>query len=102
MDLTSSTTLQEVRSVVVSTLGLTDRGAALDATTPLLGSMPELDSMAVVELIAALEGHFGLEIDDEDVTGEVFDTLGSLAAFVDGKLGTVPRSGSSTAPAGPR
>jgi acyl carrier protein len=87
MDVTSAATLADVRSVVVTTLGIEDRADTLDASTPLLGGLPELDSMAVVELVAALEERFGITIDDEDVTGEVFETLGSLAAFVDGKRG---------------
>ena len=86
MDVTGTATLADVKSVVVTTLGIEDRAGTLDAGTPLLGSVPELDSMAVVELVAALEERFGITIDDEDVTGDVFETLGSLAAFVDGKL----------------
>jgi acyl carrier protein len=84
MDLTS-TTLDDVKSVVVSTLGIEDRADTLNASTPLLGGLPELDSMAVVELVAALEARFGFEVTDDEITGEVFETLGSLAAFVEAK-----------------
>jgi acyl carrier protein len=84
MDLTS-TTLDDVKSVVVSTLGIEDRADTLNASTPLLGGLPELDSMAVVELVAALEARFGFEVSDDEITGEVFETLGSLAAFVEAK-----------------
>lgn len=85
MDLTNSATLQEVTSVLATVLGIEDRATRLDASTPLFGSLPELDSMAVVELVSALEERFGFEIDDKDITGELFETLGSLAAFVDAK-----------------
>lgn len=78
-------TIDEVRDVLAGVLGIEDRAAALDATTPLLGSLPELDSMAVLELVEALQDQFGIEVDDEDVTAELFETLGSLAAFVDAK-----------------
>jgi acyl carrier protein len=84
MDLTS-TTLDDVKAVVVSTLGIEERADALAASTPLLGGLPELDSMAVVELVTALEARFGFEVSDDEITGEVFETLGSLAAFVDSK-----------------
>jgi acyl carrier protein len=84
MDLTS-TTLDDVKAVVVSTLGIEDRADTLSASTPLLGGLPELDSMAVVELVAALEVRFGFEVSDDEITGEVFETLGSLAAFVEAK-----------------
>ena len=85
MDLTNSTTIQDVRTVLASVLGIDDRAEAIEATTPLFGSVPELDSMAVVELVGALEERFGFVIDDEEITGELFETLSSLAAFVDSK-----------------
>ena len=76
----------EVKAVLVETLGVEDRAATIDASTPLLGSLPELDSMAVLELVAALEQRFGIAVDDDDVTAEVFESLGSLTAFVQDKL----------------
>lgn len=86
MDLTRTTVFSDVKALVVSILGVEDRADALDASTPLLGSLPELDSMAVVELIAAIEQRFEIRIDDDEVTAELFETLGSLAEFVDAKL----------------
>jgi acyl carrier protein len=76
----------EVKAVLVETLGVEDRASTIDASTPLLGSLPELDSMAVLELVAALEQRFGIAVDDDDVTAEVFESLGSLTAFVQEKL----------------
>jgi acyl carrier protein len=81
----TGTTIDDVKAVLVSTLGIQDRSATIDADTQLLGSLPELDSMAVLELIAALEERFGISVDDDEVTAEVFDTLGTLAALVDSK-----------------
>jgi acyl carrier protein len=76
-------TVDDVKAVMVETLALHDRADMIDATTPLLGSVPELDSMAVLELILALEERFGIAIDGEDVTADAFETLGSLTALVD-------------------
>jgi acyl carrier protein len=78
----------DVKDVLVKTLGVEDRADTIDASTPLLGSLPELDSMAVLELVAALEQRFGITVDDDDVTAEVFETLGSLTRFVQEKLET--------------
>jgi acyl carrier protein len=78
-------TLETVKAVIVKTLGIEDRAATLSASTPLFGSMPELDSFAVVELLASLEAKFGFEIDGSEFTGEIFETVGSLAEFVSGK-----------------
>ena len=78
--------LEDVKAVVVETLGVQDRAGSLDAATPLMGSMPELDSLAVVELVLALEDRFGITIEGEDVTAEAFETLGSLTALVEERL----------------
>ncbi len=75
-------TLEEVRLLVAEVLGITDRLESLTESTALLGSMPELDSMAVAELIAAIEDRFGFEVDEEDFTADIFDTIGSLSDFV--------------------
>lgn len=72
--------LEAMKNILTHTLGL--RRAELDAGTPLLGAMGELDSMAMVSLIAALEAHFGIAIADDDVHAHHFATLGSLTAFV--------------------
>jgi acyl carrier protein len=82
----TSTTLDDVKAVVVTSLGLESRAETLGPSTPLLGSLPELDSLAVVQLVYALEDRFGITINDDEVTGEVFETLGSLGSFIEGKL----------------
>lgn len=80
---TVSTTLDEVKDVLLQTLGIEDPGRIADASTPLFGNIPELDSFAVVSLAMALESRFGFEIDDSDFTADVFETVGSLAGYVD-------------------
>ena len=79
----SQDTLDRVKVVIVKTLGIQDRAHTLEASTELFGSLPELDSMAVVTLAVNLEREFDFEIDDEDFTGEVFETIGTLAEFVE-------------------
>ncbi|MEX5745707.1 acyl carrier protein [Massilia sp. X63] len=79
--------LNEVRNILTDVLNLGAAGAALTADSPLLGSLPELDSMAVVSLIGALEEHFGIMVDDDEISASTFATLGSLAAFVQEKRG---------------
>jgi acyl carrier protein len=83
---TTAVDIEAVKAVVVETLGVEDRADALDASTPLLGSLPELDSMAVLELVLELEQRFGIVVEGEDVTADVFETLASLTAFVADKL----------------
>jgi acyl carrier protein len=75
--------LPDVLHVLDEALGLAGRSAGFSAETPLLGALPELDSMAVVSLIASLEQHFGVMLPDDELDGRVFATVGSLATFVD-------------------
>ncbi|WP_319797569.1 acyl carrier protein [Nitrobacter sp.] len=72
----------EVKDVVAVALGIQDRASDFEPSTPLLGSIPELDSMAVLEVVLAIEQHFNFAIDDSEMTGEIFETFGSLADFV--------------------
>jgi acyl carrier protein len=78
--------IDTVKLVLRDTLQLGERVASFDAETPLFGSLPELDSMAVVSVVTALEERFGFEIEDDEITAETFETVGSLSAFVAGKL----------------
>ena len=79
-------TNKEVRRILDEVLSLNGRAQAFTRDTPLLGAIPELDSMAVVTLITTLEEQLGLVVDDDDIDGATFATLGSLTDFVSGKL----------------
>lgn len=83
MQLNTTVNVDDVKAVLVDTLGVEDRADEIDATTPLFGSLPELDSMAVLELVLALEERFGVTIDGEDVTAESFESLAALTSFVE-------------------
>lgn len=76
----------DVRRLLARSLQLGPRADALGAESPLLGALPELDSMAVVAVLTALEEHFGFAVDDDEISAEMFATLGSLAEFVEQKL----------------
>lgn len=80
-------TLDQVTAILDEALALGGRGRYFGRSTPLLGTLPEFDSMAVVSLVTAMEERFGITIDDDDLTAETFETVGSLLAFVQGKCG---------------
>ncbi len=46
-----------------------------------------IDSTGIFELVNFLEQEFGIEIDDEEVIPDNFDTIDKLVAFVGGKKG---------------
>jgi acyl carrier protein len=74
--------LNQVRQLLGDVLGLGPRATDLTAETALLGSLPELDSMAVATVLTAMEDRFGMAIDDSLISADIFETLGSLSAFV--------------------
>jgi len=76
----------EVKGVLISVLQLKGDNAILKGDTPLLGAFPEFDSMAVVSILTALEDKYGFYVDDDEIDGQIFETVGSLTEFVKGKL----------------
>jgi acyl carrier protein len=78
--------VEEIRQLLGDVLQLGSRSAELKAETALLGNLPELDSMAVVSVITALEERFGIVVEDDDISAETFETLGKLTDFVNSKL----------------
>jgi acyl carrier protein len=78
--------LNDVKRILADVLSLGEAGNAMTEQSPLLGSIPELDSMAVVNLIGALEEHFGFVIEDDEISASTFETVGSLTAFVEQKM----------------
>jgi acyl carrier protein len=77
---------QQVRTILRDTLQLGDRAARLKAASGLLGALPELDSMAVVTVITALEDQFGFVVEDDEISADTFATFGSLVRFVESKV----------------
>lgn len=78
--------LGDVKQIIAEVLQIGDRINDYDAESGLLGSIPEFDSMAVVTVITSLEENLGIYIEDDEIDGEVFETFGSLHAFVNNKL----------------
>lgn len=76
-------TVDIVKEVVVRTLGIEARADSIGRDTLLLDSIPEFDSMAVLQVILAIEERFEIEIDNQDVTGEIFESIKTLAEFVE-------------------
>ena len=79
-------TLTKIKNILRDTLNLGDRAATLNAESPLMGGLPEFDSMAVVTVVTMIEDELGITIEDDELSAEVFATVGSLADFVAAKL----------------
>lgn len=79
-------TLQEVRKILRDTLQLGTRAERLTMQSPLLGSVPEFDSMAVVSVVTALEKRFKITIHDDEISAGTFASVGSVVIFIEAKL----------------
>jgi acyl carrier protein len=73
---------REVLDLLDEVLSLGGRASSFTRDTYLLGAIPELDSMAVVSLITAMEERLGIAVDDDDIDGSTFESVGSLLDFV--------------------
>ena len=78
-------TVTGVIEVLAQTLGIEDCRASFGPSSVLFGAVPELDSLALLDLVEALEDRFGMVVKDEDFSEETFETVGSPAGLVDAK-----------------
>lgn len=79
-------TIDQIKALLGEVLQLGGRTEALNAATSLLGSLPEFDSMAVATVITAIEERFDIFVEDDELSADIFMTVGTLTDFVDGKL----------------
>ena len=71
-----------LRALLADTLGIDEaRVAEFDGGTELFGALPEFDSMAVAQLLTAMEERLGVLIEDDDLEAEDLMTYGRLVAF---------------------
>jgi acyl carrier protein len=75
--------LKETINIIKSVLNI---DIPLSREVQLLGSLPEFDSQAVVTIITSLEEHLGIFIEDDEITAEVFETVGTLVDFLEKKV----------------
>ena len=79
-------TIESVKEVLRGALQIQTDAAEWNRETPLLGHIPELDSMAVVSVITGIEEEFDIVIEDDEISADIFESLGSLTDFVAAKL----------------
>ena len=72
--------LKQISQILRDCLRLGD--VTLNEDTALLGDMPEFDSIAVINIIEAIQTECAIQIHDDDISGETFATVGSLLTFV--------------------
>ncbi len=74
---------EQLKRVLVEELNLEDvEPGEIDDNAPLFGEGLELDSLDAVELVVQLQTHFGVEITSMEQAKPVFQSLETLARFI--------------------
>jgi acyl carrier protein len=72
-----------IRHILINSLGVDrDRVLNISDSDLFLDEFPEIDSLALTNFLTALEDHFGITIDRDDLGPEVFETFGQFCTFV--------------------
>ncbi len=78
--------LEQVLDVLAESLDGAVQIHQMSEEAPLLGAIPELDSMAIVGIITSIEERFGIVFDDDELDAEVFETVGTLRNQIVAKM----------------
>jgi len=79
-------TFVETKNIIIQILQLTEPNEKFLEESELMGAIAEFDSMAVVSILTAIEEQYDIEIDDDEITGEIFETFGTLHQFLVDKM----------------
>ena len=79
-----------VKQVIIRTLSLEVDAEEIDDEDELFGGGLGINSMATIEIIVGLEEEFGIEVPDEDLRVELFDSVQTMADYVRTALHKVP------------
>jgi len=72
---------QTIRGILTEVLGNSALVESLSNDDPLIGAVAELDSLAVANLIVALEDHYDFLVDEIDVRESAFSSINALVDF---------------------
>ncbi len=78
--------VETVVTVLARILVLDNHQSSVGRSTELIGSLPGFDSHSVVAVMLELEEEFGIEFEDDEVSAELFASVGTLADFVASKI----------------
>lgn len=78
--------LKLAKDLIKSCLQQGDNVNDFTMDTKLLGAFPELNSLTIMTMITALEEQLDCAIADEELSAEIFETVGTLAQFIEKKI----------------
>ncbi len=78
---------EKLKKILVEELNLEDMTVEdIKNSTPLFGEGLGLDSLDAVELVVLIQKHFGIEIQDMEEGREAFESVETLAGFIEERL----------------
>jgi acyl carrier protein len=77
---------QQIKELLVQRLDSGVAAADIRGDTPLIDELG-LDSAGIFTMVTALEEHFDIELDDDELTPDTFASVASVAAVVRAKVG---------------
>ena len=82
-----------IKQVIIRTLSLEVDAEEIDDEDELFGGGLGINSMATIEIIVGLEEEFCIEVPDEELRVELFDSVQTMADYVRTVLQKVPAAG---------
>jgi acyl carrier protein len=81
-----TTTVDAIRDLILDRLGWAGDGRLLTPDYELIDN-EVIDSLGIFEIVSFVESSYGIEIDDEELAPENFETIGAIARLVERKRG---------------
>ena len=75
-------TIEQVLAVLAKSVPIPEDMEAMGEHAPLLGAIPELDSLAITSIIMDLEKTFGIGFEADELDAQVFNTVGTLRDLI--------------------
>ena len=75
----------DIREFVVKELGFRGQASELTSEFPLI-ERGVLNSMGILQVVGMVEDRFGIEVADEELVRQNFETIGSITKLVEAKV----------------
>ena len=84
-----------IKRLIVGTLGLEVAPEEIPDDETIFGNGTEIDSIATLEIIVAIEEEFGITVEDDELTADLFASVATLEAYIADRLATEAASDKS-------